>query len=157
MTVPARLEPIASPAAHLISACIAAATVRLVLADLGEDERVALASVEPESLLAFAAALSPAHRQRASLDVRDGAIRQIAVLGFTASDIEREMRNYAGNGWRRDRILGECPGRYAGRPQAWLWLAFKAHPVPLKRARISQVIENVQSTWHSVTPSDCQQ
>ncbi|TGQ87695.1 hypothetical protein EN851_27125 [Mesorhizobium sp. M8A.F.Ca.ET.208.01.1.1] len=135
---------------------LATATVGLVLADLDEAERMALAGVDAGSLLAFAKALSPMHKQRAALVVRDGAILQLAALGLSAADIEREMDRYAGNGWRRDRILDVCPPRYAGRPQAWLWMAMNAHPHPLSRRRIAEVLEKVETVWRPAPPSDRQ-
>ncbi|RUW92050.1 hypothetical protein [Mesorhizobium sp. M7A.F.Ca.US.010.02.1.1] len=131
----------------MFAAILAEATAEIVLADLAPADQAALVGVPATSLLAFAGRCSPTLRQRAALLVRDRCLVALAEDGFSAAEIARDMERYAGNGWKRDLTLDACPDRYSGRPQGWLWLAFKAYPEPLSRRRIAEVIENIESMW----------
>ncbi|ESZ46247.1 hypothetical protein X731_16310 [Mesorhizobium sp. L2C054A000] len=139
----------------MFAAILADETAGLVLADLSPADQAALASVPASSLLAFAAAISSAHHQRAALIVRDCCLIALAEdFDFSAAQIAREMVRYAGSGWKRDLAAAACPVAYVGRPAAMLWLAFKASPQPLSKRRIEQVIETACVTAKLEPPSD---
>ena len=135
---------------------IAAERVVAILAMLSPETAAELATVEPLALEAYAAKREQVSPDQARFAVRDEAIRSLAAAGMSAADIEREMARYEASAWCRDRLVDDMPARYAGRPQAMFWLAFKCNPVGLKRRRIAQLIENVESSWQSEPPSDCQ-
>lgn len=123
--------------------------VGMVMARLPAELAAAAARCDPRILEAYASARRAEDLRASELAVRDAAITELARLGLSASEIAREMDRYAGNGWLRDRLSKHMPARYIGRPAAHLWLAFKCHPFPLKRARITQIIENVESGCYS--------
>ena len=72
-------------------------------------------------------------RVEASIRIRDGALRALAVayLGdlsksAKADRLHRLSVRYATSRWRFDRDHQEMPTTYCGTPQAFLWQAFKS-------------------------------
>ena len=85
--------------------------------------------------------------QAESLEARDDAIRGLAnrffpdlLVGPQAKEIERLALRYGGCGWRFDRECGDMPERYGGTPNAYLFLAFRAGAMPLKRRQIESIL-----------------
>ena len=137
MTIRAELLPISFPAV------LAAAETRLVLAELGERERAALAGVDSAALRAYAETRTRAICEAARQTIRDRSIIGLADAGWTVATMDSDIRRYAASSWLRDRDTDHCPSRLAGRPESLIWLSLKADAQPLSRSRIYDILRSL--------------
>lgn len=79
---------------------------------------------------------------------RDSAIRTLADDQFTelrpsaqARQIHTLAVRYAASAWRYDRCLEQVPAHYQGKPNEWLWRAFKSGaPMPICERQLRQIL-----------------
>jgi len=89
-------------------------------------------------------------RAEAAIRMRDSALRELAKRFFAdmrvcarARTIAAIALRYGTSAWRIDRNKGEMPAHYMGRPEEFLWLAFKSGArMPLGDRRIRDIISD---------------
>lgn len=87
-------------------------------------------------------------RAEAAIRMRDSSLRELAECFFADMRVCARSHTiaiiavrYAASAWRIDRNRSEMPARYAGRPEEFLWLAFKSGArMPLGDRRIRDII-----------------
>jgi len=89
-------------------------------------------------------------RRAEAMRQRDEALRELAAAFFTgtgpcatARKIAALAVRYGASAWRDDRNHDTMPQRYAGKPQAYLWRAFKSGAtMPLGERQIRNIVGN---------------
>lgn len=81
---------------------------------------------------------------------RDAALRELASLHFDSLSISARAQmiyrlacRYAASAWLRDRRAESMPPLYGGKPQEWLWRAFKSGaPMPICERQLRHIISD---------------
>jgi len=89
-------------------------------------------------------------RRAEAMRQRDEALRELAAAFFTetgpcatAREIATLAVRYGASAWRDDRNHDAMPQRYIGKPQAYLWRAFKSGAtMPLGERQIRNIVGN---------------
>jgi hypothetical protein len=79
---------------------------------------------------------------------RDDAIRKLAAAWFAdlrpatqARQVHTLAIRYAASAWRYDRDRDDLPAHYLGKPQQWLWQAFRSGaPMPVCERQLRQIL-----------------
>ena len=109
---------------------------------LGAEDRLTLLTV-------LALVQSPSIRRERRVTRRDELIRRLARLHFPglcraaqAERIAALARSYHAGGWLADRQQAALPERLAGKPEQYVWLAFKTNiRFPFSARQINRILK----------------
>jgi hypothetical protein len=79
---------------------------------------------------------------------RDAALRALAAAHFPALSVSARAKQihtlavrYGASAWRYDEALEAMPAHYQGKPNAWLWEAFKSGaPMPICERQLRNIL-----------------
>jgi hypothetical protein len=114
--------------------------LRAIVAQAGDAEAAALL----ETLIQNAPASAPGQRTPATIDAlaaRNSELRRAAQEhALSAVELHKLLSRYHVTSWRRDRLAAECPAHLAGRVEARLWSALKAHDYPPGPKQLERIL-----------------